>query len=56
MLEKFNSWIKENLLKMSSLDGAALIVAGLAFLLFHPIAHIVAWGAVGYGVYRVITK
>lgn len=56
MLEKFNTWVKENFMKMSTLDGTALIFAGLVFLMFHPIAHIVAWGAVGYGVYRVITK
>lgn len=42
-------WILSRMKERTSWDGAILIVAGLAFLFFKPIASLVAYGAIAYG-------
>jgi len=39
------NWIKDRLNERTSLDGVVLIGAGVAFLIFKPIASLVAYGA-----------
>lgn len=45
------SWFIARLGERTSMDGAALIFAGVVFLIAEPIASVVAYGAIGYGVY-----
>lgn len=46
-------WIKSRLNERSTLDGAVLVVAGVAFLIFKPIASLVAYGAIAYGAWTI---
>ena len=43
----------DRLSERTSLDGAVLIGAGIAFLIFKPIASIVAYGAIAYGAWTI---
>jgi hypothetical protein len=51
MVTKF---IKNRLRERTTLDGAVLIAAGVAFLLFKPIAGIIAYAAILYGAYTIL--
>lgn len=42
-------WLTKRLKERTTLDGAVLIGAGVAFLIFKPIASLVAYGAIAYG-------
>ena len=46
-------WIKDRVKERTSWDGAVLIAAGIAFLIFKPIAAIVAYGAIAYGAWTI---
>jgi len=50
MLQK---WINARLKERTTLDGAILVTAGVAFLIFKPIAAIVAYGAIAYGAWTI---
>jgi hypothetical protein len=50
MLKK---WVTERLKERTTLDGAILIGAGVSFLIFKPIASIVAYGAIAYGLWTM---
>ena len=47
------AWIKQRLKERTTLDGAVLIGAGIAFLIFKPIASLVAYGAIAYGAWTI---
>ena len=49
-------FITDRLNERTSLDGAVLIGAGIAFLIFKPIASIVAYGAIAYGAWTIYKK
>jgi hypothetical protein len=49
-------WIIDRLSERTTLDGAVLICAGIAFLIFKPIASIVAYGAIAYGAWTLFKK
>jgi len=49
-------WINARLKERTTLDGAILIGAGVAFLIFKPIASLVAYGAIAYGVWTLFKK
>lgn len=49
-------WIEQRLTERTTYDGAILIAAGVTFLVLKPIAHIVAYGAIGYGLYTMWKK
>jgi len=53
MIKKF---IKNRLQERTTLDGAVLIAAGVTFLIFKPIAAIVAYAAILYGAYTLVKK
>jgi hypothetical protein len=53
LLTKF---IKNRLRERTTLDGAVLIAAGVAFLIFKPIAGLMAYAAILYGAYTIIKK
>lgn len=49
-------WISSRLSERTTLDGAILIGAGVAFLIFKPIAALVAYGAIAYGAWTIWKK
>ena len=53
MIKKF---IKNRLKERTTFDGVVLIGAGVCFLIFKPIASVVAYGAILYGAYTLIKK
>ena len=46
-------WITSRLNERTALDGAVLVAAGIAFLIFKPIASLVAYAAIGYGAWTI---
>ena len=49
-------WIIKRLSERTSLDGVVLIAAGVSFLIFKPIASLVAYGAIAYGAWTIWKK
>lgn len=49
-------WIIERLGERTTLDGAVLVGAGVAFLIFKPIASLVAYAAIAYGAWTIFKK
>jgi hypothetical protein len=49
-------WINARLSERTTIDGAVLICAGIAFLIFKPIASLVAYGAIAYGAWTIYKK
>ena len=49
-------WITSRLNERTTLDGAVLIGAGIAFLIFKPIASLVAYAAIAYGAWTIWKK
>jgi len=49
-------FIMDRLSERTSLDGAVLIGAGIAFLIFKPIASIVAYDAIAYGAWTIYKR
>ena len=49
-------WIMDRLNERTTLDGAVLIGAGVAFLIFKPIASLVAYAAIAYGAWTIWKK
>ena len=50
MVKKF---IMDRLNERTTLDGAVLIGAGITFLIFKPIASLVAYAAIAYGAWTI---
>jgi hypothetical protein len=46
-------WVKARLEERTTWDGAVLIGAGVAFLIFKPIAGLIAYGAIAYGAWTL---
>ena len=49
-------WINERLNERTTIDGAVLVAAGIAFLIFKPIASLVAYAAIAYGAWTIWKK
>ena len=49
-------WITSRLNERTTLDGAVLIGAGVAFLIFKPIASLVVYAAIAYGAWTIWKK
>ena len=49
-------WITARLNERTTLDGAVLVGAGVAFLIFKPIASLVAYAAIAYGAWTIWKK
>ena len=49
-------WIIDRLGERTTLDGAVLVGAGVAFLIFKPIASLVAYAAIAYGAWTIWKK
>ena len=52
-INMIKTWIKKRLEERTTLDGAVLVAAGVAFLIFKPIASLVAYGAIAYGAWTI---
>jgi hypothetical protein len=50
------NWINHRITERTTLDGVILIVAGVTYLIFKPIASIVAYGAIAYGAWTIWKK
>ena len=50
------NWLTKRLTERTTLDGAVLIGAGVAFLIFKPIASLVAYAAIAYGAWTFWKK
>ena len=46
-------WINARLKERTTLDGVILVGAGIAFLIFKPIAALVAYSAIAYGAWTI---
>jgi|TARA_S200000501_G_scaffold10498_1_gene9522 hypothetical protein len=53
MITSVQKWVNARIKERTTLDGAILIGAGIAFLIFKPIASIVAYGAIAYGAWTI---
>ncbi len=49
-------WINSRIKERTTLDGAILIIAGVSFLIFKPIAALAAYGAIAYGIWTIWKK
>ena len=47
------NWINKRLNERTTIDGIVLVGAGVAFLIFKPIASLVAYGAIAYGAWTI---
>jgi hypothetical protein len=52
-LKMVTKWINARLKERTTLDGVILVGAGVAFLIFKPIAALVAYGAIAYGAWTI---
>ena len=46
-------WVNARIKERTTVDGLVLVGAGVAFLIFKPIAAAVAYGAIAYGAYTI---
>ena len=46
-------WIEQRLAQRSSVDGALMIAAGAAIIVFSPLTKLIAYGAIAYGAYTI---
>jgi hypothetical protein len=49
-------WINRRITERTTWDGIILVIAGVTYLIFKPIATIVAYGAIAYGVWTIWKK
>ena len=49
-------WINQRITERTTLDGVVLVAAGVTYLIFKPIAVIVAYSAIAYGVWTIWKK
>jgi len=54
MLNKVKNWINARVGERTSWDGSLLIVAGVSFLIFKPLASILAYAAIAYGIWTLV--
>lgn len=53
MINQVQKWVNARIKERTTLDGVLLIVAGISFLIFKPIASIVAYAAIVYGAWTI---
>jgi hypothetical protein len=53
MIDLIKIWITQRLKERTTWDGVVLIAAGVVYLVFEPIATVVAYGAIGYGAWTL---
>lgn len=50
------TWIKNRLEERSTMDGALMLVAGAAIILFSPLTKLIAYIAIAYGAWTIWRK
>lgn len=53
MKDMILGYISKRLNERTTWDGIVLVAAGVAFLIFKPIASLVAYAAIAYGVWTI---
>lgn len=53
MKDMILGYISKRLQERTTLDGVVLVAAGVAFLIFKPIASLVAYAAIAYGAWTI---
>lgn len=53
MKDKILGYISKRLNERTTWDGIVLVAAGVAFLIFKPIASLVAYAAIAYGAWTI---
>ena len=53
MLSKFKSWVSDRFTERTSWDGAMLILLGVLVLIAKPIAGLLAYVAIAYGIWTI---
>lgn len=56
LLNLVKDWAMARIKETSTWDGIFLVVAGVSFLIFKPIAVIVAYAAIVYGAWKIYQK
>lgn len=56
MLDIVKTWALARIKERTTWDGVVLMAAGVVYLVFEPIASIVAYGAIGYGAWTLWKK
>ena len=46
-------WIEQRLAERSTIDGALMIAAGAAIIIFSPLTKLIAYGAIAYGAWTI---
>ena len=49
-------WIEQRLAERSTIDGALMIAAGAAIIIFSPLTKLIAYGAIAYGAWTIWKK
>ncbi len=50
------NWIAKRLAERSTADGILMIAAGAAVIVFSPLAKLIAYGVIAYGIYTVVRQ
>jgi hypothetical protein len=53
IIEISKNWVMQRFNERTSWDGVVLVVAGVVYLIFKPIASLVAYGAIAYGIWTI---
>lgn len=53
MLSKFKSWVSDRFTERTSWDGAMLILLGVLVLIAKPLAGLLAYVAIAYGIWTI---
>ncbi len=50
------NWIETRLRERSTVDGALMVAAGAAIIIFSPLTKLIAYGAIAYGAWTIWRK
>jgi hypothetical protein len=56
IIDLSKEWIVNRIKERTTWDGVVLVAAGVTYLVFKPIASIVAYAAIAYGVWTIIKQ
>lgn len=53
LLPKIKMWMLDRIKERTSWNGVILVAAGVSYLIFKPIAAVVAYAAIAYGIWTI---
>lgn len=56
ILIQAKEWLSKRLKERTTYDGAVMVGAGLAYLIAKPIASLIAYAAIAYGIWTIWKK